>query len=960
MKKIILPFLVLGSPIFAPKELNAQNGYIQIIQSAISEEMSPDFTYSITGTSLSTSAVLADRPETQSVHDLGATDNGGLWVVAGYNAINNAIWYRQPGASEWVNYSTAFGVSNAQRIDGGSGNTFVASTSTGNLLYWNGSSLSSQATGYTIKDITILKTNAANPRIYYIDNTNRVYYRDGIDGTEVATNAYGSRIDVDPLGNVYIIGATNIANGFVNNIIYKLDATLDLSSKTSLGYSAGSIYYAKDIATTDDGILWTSVSISTHSSYAYRYSGSGSGSSAWIQAANSWGIRNGITGGNAGAVYGRYQVNEAVDINHVPETIFTRVASGDWIDDNRVSASCSGNTILIPVSPGVYEVEQNAVPGWWLNRIDVKKAASNSSIADVATATAGVTVAAGEIVTLIYQNALDNPAVAPIDCDWAFIENFGAAPSSSSYVSSSPIVGQSSYHHQPNNNATMDGYYTITNQSGNIADLANHHAYNYLDHTNPGFGNMLLVNASNQKEEFFRRRLTGLTIGTHYVFSAWIMNVNGPSPIKPNVKFEINDPVSGLAITNINTGNIIAAGVWKKYTLSFVASQTDIDVVLRNNSIGGAGNDLAIDDISFAMATDKGDAPDSYGTLITSDGPCHVISTELRLGLLIDGEVDGQPTLMALGDDEDGFNDEDGVSDFPVVSGDYGQTFLNYEVGVSVFNNTGNNAYLYGWIDWNNDGTFSENERTWLAVPSAPTQQGVQLAWSDVALTGAVGITGTYARFRIGYDVPESKVGASAPKGSANIGEVEDYFVPFVHPLPVAFSRFEIYKNKSVVQLEWELDNEKNNSGFEIERSANGISWGNIGWVGSKAVGGNGSNKTTYNFTDLSPLSGNNFYRLKQTDFDGKYEYSPIRFVNISINNAIKIAPNPASESVTISNLVGGETITIYDMTGRNVNKLKSTSSGINIDLRSLSNGVYNIHISCNDGSTLIHRLLKN
>lgn len=95
----------------------------------------------------------------------------------------------------------------------------------------------------------------------------------------------------------------------------------------------------------------------------------------------------------------------------------------------------------------------------------------------------------------------------------------------------------------------------------------------FKDHTSGNCtGRMMVVNASYDKGEFSRRRFTGLLPVTSYCFSAWAMNISD-TVIKPNVRFEVNDP-----------------------------AQSTLDLVLVNNNIGGEGNDLALDDIRFSLA----------------------------------------------------------------------------------------------------------------------------------------------------------------------------------------------------------------------------------------------------------------------------------------------------------------------------------------------------------------------
>ncbi|MCB0133451.1 MAG: hypothetical protein KDD78_21450, partial [Caldilineaceae bacterium] len=102
---------------------------------------------------------------------------------------------------------------------------------------------------------------------------------------------------------------------------------------------------------------------------------------------------------------------------------------------------------------------------------------------------------------------------------------------------------------------------------------------------------------------------------------------------------------------------------------------------------------------------DFGDAPDSYGTTLNANGARHIITVGLLMGTLIDSEDDGQPTAGADGDDTTDDADEDGlVAPFaPLPPG-----ATTYSVQVNAVNSTGSDAYLVGYLDWNNDGDFDD------------------------------------------------------------------------------------------------------------------------------------------------------------------------------------------------------------------------------------------------------------
>lgn len=111
-------------------------------------------------------------------------------------------------------------------------------------------------------------------------------------------------------------------------------------------------------------------------------------------------------------------------------------------------------------------------------------------------------------------------------------------------------------------------------------------------------------------------------------------------------------------------------------------------------------------------------------------------------------------------------------------------------------------------------------------------------------------------------------------------------------PLPIELISFSSQLNieKSIVDLNWTTASETNNDYFTIERSQNGFSWEVIEHIKGA---GNSTSVLTYSTTDRSPFSGISYYRLKQTDYDGKYDYSPIISVDFKEFNDLKVYPNP-------------------------------------------------------------------
>lgn len=100
-------------------------------------------------------------------------------------------------------------------------------------------------------------------------------------------------------------------------------------------------------------------------------------------------------------------------------------------------------------------------------------------------------------------------------------------------------------------------------------------------------------------------------------------------------------------------------------------------------------------------------------------------------------------------------------------------------------------------------------------------------------------------------------------------------------PLPIELLTFDAKLNDQIVDLYWQTALETNNDYFTIERSVDAIHFEEL-----LKIKGAGNSTTTLNYyaLDNSPLNGISYYRLKQTDYDGKYEYS--KFVSVEFTSS--------------------------------------------------------------------------
>lgn len=179
--------------------------------------------------------------------------------------------------------------------------------------------------------------------------------------------------------------------------------------------------------------------------------------------------------------------------------------------------------------------------------------------------------------------------------------------------------------------------------------------------------------------------------------------------------------------------------------------------------------------------------------------------------------------------------------------------------------------------------------------------------------------------------------------------------------LPVEMTDFQArLQSDQSVQLHWQTASEKDNAGFDIERSADGKTWGKIGFVAGQ---GDAQVKTTYQFADPQPLHGHNYYRLAQVDLNGKKNYSAIKNVVLAgaANADIHIFPNPVRQGAFTLQLAeepdDEARLRIYSSAGQLLLDEPVASSVHRADLSGWAPGVYLLEMD-NAGVTRQERLV--
>ncbi len=161
------------------------------------------------------------------------------------------------------------------------------------------------------------------------------------------------------------------------------------------------------------------------------------------------------------------------------------------------------------------------------------------------------------------------------------------------------------------------------------------------------------------------------------------------------------------------------------------------------------------------------------------------------------------------------------------------------------------------------------------------------------------------------------------------------------NPLPVELIFFNGTSNDGSVVLKWKTASETNNDRFEIMRSLDGENFQKV--IGTIPGHGTTSEPQEYSFKDRNVNHETVFYRLMQFDFDGATEVLSDILVQTSIVSNVAVYPNPATNSIQVTNGVLPEKLIIYDAFGRKV--LEQSKPGKKINIGHLMDGNYIIRM---------------
>ncbi len=183
--------------------------------------------------------------------------------------------------------------------------------------------------------------------------------------------------------------------------------------------------------------------------------------------------------------------------------------------------------------------------------------------------------------------------------------------------------------------------------------------------------------------------------------------------------------------------------------------------------------------------------------------------------------------------------------------------------------------------------------------------------------------------------------------------------------LPVELTFFRASEQNGQVYLQWQTATEVENDFFSPQRSSTGL---NFETIGNVKGAGTSFEFLNYSFLDAQPLRGDNYYRLKQTDYNGDFSYSDVEVVRIEAENpSLQIFPNPVNGgTLTLSfdsNSEGELSVDLLPLSGKRFfSNRYDIQKGVNlfeINLENLHKGIYFLKIETSGRKVFNKRFVK-
>lgn len=190
---------------------------------------------------------------------------------------------------------------------------------------------------------------------------------------------------------------------------------------------------------------------------------------------------------------------------------------------------------------------------------------------------------------------------------------------------------------------------------------------------------------------------------------------------------------------------------------------------------------------------------------------------------------------------------------------------------------------------------------------------------------------------------------ASAPEAYFSKGSNE------ISPLPLELTSFTGKAVNCSALLSWTTAEESGMSHFDLQKSIEGVSFDQLAKIATK-----GSN-SHYTYTDRDGATAKRYYRLRIVSMDGKESYSNVLSLDVDCAQPqeVTVYPNPLNDKITVAGINPGNRLSITDVTGRVVSATVANNTIQHIDMSTLSNGLYLLHVVSDNSSVTTVKLVK-
>ena len=177
-------------------------------------------------------------------------------------------------------------------------------------------------------------------------------------------------------------------------------------------------------------------------------------------------------------------------------------------------------------------------------------------------------------------------------------------------------------------------------------------------------------------------------------------------------------------------------------------------------------------------------------------------------------------------------------------------------------------------------------------------------------------------------------------------------------PIPVTWLDFSLKAAGRNINIDWKTASEYHSLDFEIQTGWDGLHWTALH---STPAAGQSSTSRSYNYVHKDAGTGAHFYRIRQSDQNGSYTYSDIRYILLGEPLTLVCSPNPVRDLLTVEAPAGAKLkqISVYDLNGVLMPAAYEFSGCYRIDMQGLDAGMYVVKVLMLDGTLHVIKVIR-